>query len=359
MTVKPKTYSVSRLKKAVSCAKAYEHVYILKTPHVRVSESTLTGNFCHDALELLHTTEDDSIKTCLDAFKVSASISIGNRVLPKGTDPMIADQLAQQLLDASVFTSQLYKRASASYRGKDAIRKNNGDVASKPKFTTGWKKASKELGIEHLEESVNSMVWDLNIQLRDISVYDAFTRAYTLCEKYVTPDEISKVISVEMPISEWDEEAGELVNPVLTPTNMGAEEGIYAQAFIDLVALTDIRGVEALTIIDYKTSQESVTPDMVKHNAQLNIYAYLYEALKGEEVKRIAINELEHGKFVCADLDRTIMIEQVKNLFSVHSMIKQGWFKKHTPDSKYSPCLNSFGNVCPFLSHCWPDYQQS
>ena len=354
LEVKPPTYSVSRLKSYSECSQAYNHRYNLKTPYNRFSESTIMGSLVHEALEFLYTTEDESIIYCIDAFlKSSWWALMKGGVLPPSTDPSVVDLVWNELMSSVEIVNQLLEKASAGYVGLDAIRTKDGRVPSNPRMTTQWKNLEESMGLNEIKKSVNNTLHLLNPDLENISVVDAFANAYNLCNTYRTPHDIEEILHLELPLSDWDANTLSFNNPVLMPPEYGGEEGVYLNSYIDMVAR--VEGGK-LAVIDHKTSKELVTPEMVQNNVQLNSYVYGYEELTGETVDFIGINHIRSNTLIMVPVDRDIHEECISSLFSTHKYIKYNLYKKHTPDSNYSPCLSSFGNVCPFLKYCWPKF---
>jgi len=343
------TYSVSKLKEYSSCPASYRHKYILKTPYRSGSRSTLMGSTVHESLEEFYRGENWLDKPFIDTF-TAVSLNSLRTVFSLQCDSEILLDIHTRLMDLAMCTDQLHVRASPSYRGEDAIRKGNGEVASKPEITAAWKKALAELNIEGTTDRLNQEMLDINPELDGLEPVSAFTDAVSLALGYRHPREISSIIAVEMPFSAAED--GILQNPVLMPDNYGGSEGIYFKGYIDLVC--EVNG--ELAILDHKTSKEVVTPDMVRHNAQLSGYAWAYRKLTGKTVKYIGINHIRTSQLILQECVPAISVESFRNLAANYTAIKYGLFPKKAPDTEYSSCLKSFGSTCPFLSQCHPHY---
>lgn len=348
LTPSPYThYSVSRLKDYQFCGRYYEHKHLLKTACPKYSDATLIGSLCHDALELLYTSEDPAINNSLDAFqRTSKQTLIDQGVLT----PANADEIHPMLLMHADLQEQLHRRAHPSYTGSDAIRKGDGGIAKSPQMTSQWKQAERDLGISILSNTINYSIHQDNPELGDLSIPDIFSQAYFLSRNYRTPSEIEGIVAVEFPFSDWN--GTELVNPVPMPPGYGGESDIYIKGFIDLIAIVHGR----LAIIDHKTSKEELSEAHVAHNVQLMVYAYAYSLLTGKQIHYIGINNIRYNKLILVPLDYSRMMKVMSSLFSYNHHIQSGIFPEYTPDSIYSPCLNCYGGTCPFLSACHPTF---
>lgn len=346
---KPASYSVSRLKTYQQCSYSYYHRYVLKTPVVSLSDSTITGSLVHNALEYLYKIEDDEVFYLIEAFHKTAINSLVDIIKVKEEE---AVSLYGLLLDYAERQSSLYKRASTEYVGVDAIRKADGKVADNPSMTSSWKKAEKELGLIETRISLDSYVRERNKDLENCSICFAFSEALLICDNYRSPSALKEILAIEFPISHFVSGTHQLVNPV--PIPIETKDTIYLNGYIDMIALVSYEGKEYKAIIDHKTSKSDYTAEDIEYNRQLVTYAYAYEYLTGEKIEVIGINNMRTNSLVLAKINTQSSIEAIHNLFSPHSMIEQQMFVKHIPEDKYSPCFNSFGKPCTYLKYCYP-----
>lgn len=347
----PAYYSVSRLKTYHECSAYYEHKYIKRTPHDSQSDSTVTGSLCHGALELFYSPKKRV--SPLDAFnQTSKSTLLDIGVVPPSTPAAVFDPLYQSLFDFSNQTQELYLRSHPDYTGPDAIRKRDGQVADCPQLTGEWKQAARDMDLVDRSIRLDEAFRDLNSALRNISVSGAFAEAHNLMTHYQNPAELTAVAAVEWPISEWQPSREKMINPVLAPSRLGGEEGIYLKGSIDLIAKVG----DKIALIDHKTSKEHLSVENVTHHVQLNVYAYCYHQRFGHYPDYLGINSIRHSELTLAHFNEAVMIDCVTSLLSAHPLIKNQFFKKHFPDSAYSPCIKRYGSVCPFLKHCHPNY---
>jgi hypothetical protein len=340
---KPDYYSVSRLKTYSQCGEFYRRQYIEKDVIRSVSMSTLIGSLVHKALEEFYL---DTYKSVEEAFESTCITTLSDVGVCGNEEAQVVRELLREYSDEM---GVLYKRASSSYKGADAIRTKSGEVPSNPSMTSAWKKALESGGMAGKKSLIDTYIQDRN-ELITFSISEAFAEASFLCSNYYYPD-IGTPIAIEMGLSVWNKEKGMLFNPVLMPVSFGAEEGLYLNGYIDLISLLPDGGI---FICDHKTGKEDFTEISVSHNVQLLSYVYAYEELTGVRAKYIGINNVRLGKVVRAEVpNRDISNEILDTLFSGHKGITNEYFIKKRPES-YSPCLAMYGEVCPYLGKCWP-----
>ena len=350
---KPSTYSVSRLNVYKQCSEKYKLTYIDKLRVFSASNSTIAGNLLHDALEVyLHS---DNTNAFIPVFEEQSKVSLVKRkFVVEHINLTSFNKLYTELIEYSRDIKSLHDRASADYTGKNAIRTGKGDVPSNPSMTTGWKAAVKNLNLDgryrYLEDEFSQISC-----LDSVNLVEAFTDAYTLASNYVTPTEIIETVALEFPLSDYNYETKEFVNPVLMPDEYGGESGIYLNGFIDWMGYVQFQGKKRFALIDYKSSKENLTVDKLEYHAQLLAYVYAVEKLLGIEVEVIGVHSLRHKKLALALVDREILKIANRSLFSKHKQIAAGHFEKdHVPDSQYSKCLDNYGKNCEFMNICHP-----
>lgn len=347
-----RSYSVSRLKTYQECSYKYYNQYIQKIKVNSFSESTLMGSIIHSALEYLYSDScPDDVDYLIDALdRTSSSSLVQLSIVPEDKALYLNSLLWDYAQDILV----LYHRASSDYSGDDPIRKADGSIASNPQMTSGWKKAEKELNLSERRYSIDSFVIDFNPDFYSISICSLFCDAFNICRKYRTPKEILEVVSVEMPLSHWDSNTHQLLNPVLMPEEFGGKEGIFLNGYIDMVCKVLLDGQEVLALVDHKSSKSAFDSDGVAYNRQLLAYAYAYHQLTGTKIQAIGINNLRSNTLVLSPIDDSIMQSSLYNLFFSHNMIQSEVFIKTIPEDSYSKCTSSYGKPCPFLHVCYP-----
>jgi spore coat polysaccharide biosynthesis protein SpsF (cytidylyltransferase family) len=350
---KPEVYSVSRLKMYSQCSQAYKYTYIDKIKVYSQSNSTIIGSLLHDSLEIyLHSNNSLSF---IEVFEEQSKKTFTKRkYILENLEPATFTKLYTQLVDYSRDIRTLHYRASADYTGKNAIRTAKGDVPSNPSMTSGWKQAAKNLNLESRYETLKEQFIFIS-NLPEIDLVEAFTEAYTLACNYETPVEIIETLHLEFPLSDYNYETKEFTNPVLMPDEYGGESGIYLNGYIDWVGYVQFQGKKRFALIDYKTSKENLTEDKLEYHAQLLAYVYAVERLLGIEVEVIGVHSLRHKKLALTLVDREILQEANRSLFSKHKKIAACQFEKdHLPDSQYSMCLSQYGRECSYLQYCYP-----
>lgn len=384
---KPETYSVSKLNTYKQCSEKYKLTYIDKLRVFSASNSTIAGNLLHDALELyLHS---DNKVSFIEVFEDQSKVSlIKRKFIIDNINTTTFNKLYSQLLEYSRDIRTLHHRASADYKGKNAIRTAKGDVPANPMMTSGWKEAAKNLSLDsrykQLEEEF-SYISTLN----NVNLVEAFSDAYTLACNYATPEEIVETLFLEFPLSDYNYETKEFTNPVLMPDEYGGidyeliclvsllieslklksnlvwyllqlaatykTKAIYLNGYIDWVGYVMFQGKKRFALIDYKSSKENLTVDKLEYHAQLLAYVYAVERLLGIEVEVIGVHSLRHKKLVLSLVGRDILEVANRSLFSKHKQIASCHFEKeHLPDSQYSSCLNNYGKPCEYLNICHP-----
>jgi hypothetical protein len=350
---KPEMYSVSRLKLFSQCSQAYKYTYIDKIRVFSQSNSTIIGSLLHSSLEIyLHS--DNSLSFIKVFEEQSKKVFIKNKYIIENVEEATFNKLYNLLIDYSRDIRTLGFRASSECTGKNAIRTAKGDIPANPSMTSGWKQAAKNLNLDERYSYLNTQ-FNYISNSSDINIVEAFTEAYTLACNYETPSEIVETLFLEFPLSDYNYETKEFTNPVLMPDEYGGDLGIYLNGYIDWLGYVYFAGKKRLALIDYKTSKENLTEDKLQYHAQLLAYVYAVEKLLGLKVEVIGVHSLRHKRLALTLVDRDILQEANKSLFSKHKKIAACHFEKdHLPDSQYSVCLNMYNRECAFLQYCHP-----
>lgn len=351
LDTKPETYSVSKLNKYSQCSQAYKYTYIDKLRVFSLTNSTIIGSLLHDTLEIYLNKE--TTKSCIEVFEEQSKLTFFNRkYIQQEIEQNIFNKLFKELIEYSRDVRTLWDRASADYTGKLPIRTKDGKPPSNPLMTTGWKQAEVNLCLKERYASLVDKFIDLSTTT-EVNLVEAFTEAYNLASNYIKPKEIVETIALEFPLSDYNKETQELVNPVLMPDEFGGTEGIYLNGYIDWVGYVMFEGKKRFALIDYKSSKENLTVDKLEYHGQLLAYVYAVEKLLGIEVEVIGVHSLRHKKLSLVKVDRDILQVANESLFSKHTKIKACHFTKdHLPDSQYSPCISMFGRNCEYLQYC-------
>lgn len=353
-------YSVSRLKTYKSCPQYFYNKYILKYPDYGFTSSTLLGSIAHTTLEvyyknILNNNEEENKKLLnilLDSFILTLK---SENILEESMQEVIKNALSSIASKMEV----LYNRSSINYKGRDAIRKRDGSIASNPKLTNDWKDGLISLGISQDIEEINAYFSSLIPKklndidaslLKDLSVVDIYNDLYNIFKSYKDPFKNFNIEGIEVPISKL--KINTVINPVLMPEKLGGLENIYINGYIDLLLEKEGRYV----IIDHKTGSQPFSKEDIMYNSQLILYSWCIEKLTEKKVSHIGINNINNNSYsVLIPLPNDSIRKKIlSTLFSSHIGIKAKHFPKYIPEP-YSPCLKMFGKICPFLSICWPD----
>jgi hypothetical protein len=339
-------YSVSKIKTYKDCSQMYKLKYVDKLDTYVQSTATLTGTLLHSTLEYLYGVEDDEVETAQDAFFKILSPEFANLGI------VSAESILGELLDYHRDITHLYERASANYRGIDAIRTGKGEVPKAPEMTGIWKSECKRLKLDERKYLIDHTIQTSKTGLENVSITDVFSNALKLASIYNTPAEFESILHLELPLSTWDKNTNTLINAV--PFPQSKHKNIFLNGFVDNVAKVQVNGKIYTAVIDYKSSKEEFNTSIVEHNQQLLMYAAGVQYLLKEPVEYIGIFSFKKNKLILAPVDKNLQKELIL-LFNkiINKTIKKD-FTKHFPDTKYSTCLNSFGGTCPFLENCWP-----
>ena len=341
-----KRYSVSKIKTYKDCSQMYKLKYVDKLESYKESTSTFVGTLLHAALEYLYGVEDDEVFDARQAFfKV-----LGPEFAKKGITS--AESILAELLDYHQDISNLYNRASASYIGSDAIRTGKGGVPKVPEMTSTWKSECKRLNLNDRKDRIDYAIQASKTGMESVSITDVFTKSLTLATDYVTPDEFEEILHLELPLSEWDKDKNVLTNPVPFPGC--THDNVFLNGYVDNIAKVRLGNTVGNAIIDYKSSKETFNSSIVEHNQQLLMYAAGVEHLLNIKIDYIGILSFVKGDLILVPIDKSIQQEVITMFNKVIDKTLKGDYNKHSPDTKYSKCLNMFGGCCPFLEHCWP-----
>lgn len=339
-------YSVSKLKTYSLCSKYYEYQYELGLREYSFSYSTVLGSVCHNSLERHHLTGEQLLQ-CINEVFLDTLIS--SKVVSEDVDKNII----HHLIEYNKIVQMLYYKASADYKGSDAIRTLSGSIPKNPSQTTEWKNQLESKGGHILKEDIDNYCNKYALTQLEFNVSDLYCECYKWLSVYKKPEEEKEVLAVEFGISHV--EGDQILNPCHIEGNNN-----LLRCYLDKVGIYSSNNVEGIGIIDYKTSASEMNEMHVANNEQLYIYVFAYEQVTGNTVTFIGIENIKFQNLQLVPVDRDKLKSIVDNFFFRIKMIEQKLFyKEHSPDNMYSKCLNSYGKVCPYLNQCYPDtYRQ-
>jgi len=320
----------------------------MKTPS---GPSTLLGSIVHTALEIMYTAvKDGGSIDKREVFKQALKEVLTSRgFLEEST----WNEIGEDIFNCATILRNAYLRAASDYTGEDAIRTNSGSVAKCPEKTSAWRdylrKSGRSLNKELLDIALNAI--ELRNKFGRVSPTDIIGEAYNMFVNYTHPKSLANIKHIEYPISSYSKDKSKVVNPFKLPSSLVGDSDIYLMAFIDMVAEFEDGSV---ILIDHKTNKTQYDEKVIKVNTQLLLYSWVYEQITGEKVKYIGINNLRSNTLVYVPTPpEEYRWEIISCLFASHKNIQNEEFVKHIPEN-YSPCLSSFGDLCPFLGYCWP-----
>ncbi len=342
----PPIYSYSQLQSYRGCSMRYKHYYIDKYKLREVNGYTELGSLVHECIERFYKGEFPSVP---DAFKPVMSQYLTKLGLQSWRNELeaISDVLKDLLL-----------RASAAYRGPDAIRTGNGDVPKNPAMTSAWKKELERHNLNHRIDLCNaSCVRQLPEEWANVKMVDVYTQVDHLTRTYTHPAILAEVNAIEFGFSipvygdpnspDPEKQEDSILNLARLPS------GRVFRGFIDLVGKDHLG---RWVIIDHKTSSgEPPTVLKVAHHEQLLLYAYFWHQLTGVWPAKIGISHLRSGTTVCADVDTTLAERAAQRHDLIVNAIDKKVFIKHAPFEYGSPCLSkdcSLEDCCPYISVC-------
>lgn len=399
-------YSYSKLTTYDRCSQLFKLIYVDNIPEARQDTvATTLGSFCHAGLEAFY--EDETGKVESPYHALMSEGGIWDQELKRSNLLMLRPDLVKY----ANHMAHLYGRASASYKGADAIRKSDGSIAMAPQMTGAWKAYCKKHGLDFLSRKLDNTAAKADKRWAAISLSDVFAQTVGIMHAYQNPKEIAAVVAIELPVSEqWflaaDKDNNPLIdtdgNPVKTSRTRGPhpmfrdennrptlveienefrmpeldeatgrlkrdEEGnivfstdVLFNGYIDMLARNESG---ELLIIDHKTSSGKVPAvEKISRHEQLLVYGFIVYHLSGEMPSAIGINHLRSGRLILApfSLEKAeLAIERLcgnRRGAELNVFVKQdpyGWGSKCIQDKKDSV------DFCPGLKYCFPDVYES
>jgi hypothetical protein len=343
----PHLYSYSQLNTYKDCGVKYRKYYLENNKKREVTQATEIGSLVHSCIENFYLGEAPSAGIAFEAV-------ISNYLEERKIDKYYYD-----LQEISHFFNALYYRASAEYKGRDAIRTADGGIPKNPTMTRVWKDEVKRSGIDQKIDDINN---EINYILPDsyasIKMATVYSEAEFLAKRYKHPTLIKEVSSIEFGFSVPDH-VGDPTSPdpeqqVPHIKNLATlPNGAVFRGFIDLVGkLAD----GSTIIVDHKTSSGEPPSELkVKHHEQLLLYAFFWNQLTGEWPSKIGISHLRSGTLVTANVNQEMAIQAALRHSEVVEAIGKNVFLKNAPFEFGSPCLGREGTLataCPYLPEC-------
>jgi len=340
------TTSHSRLGVFEKCGKMYEFQYIKKEAVFENADHFIIGEICHGTLEDYY---NDVYKTVDEALANRWQAWLAERNLI----PLLGE-----LQDYARDVQHLYRRASASYTGKDKIRKRDGSVADNPQLTTDWKRSVEELQLGDRAHNIDlAGVTTLGPSHASVSLSNCYSETLEIMRDYREPSALQSVDWLEFPISHRvreNNEVKDLWNPVKLPRT-----GVYLNGYIDLVGRMREEHGGGVVLLDHKTTQGGPPSDLeVSHHEQLLKYAWAWHQLTGEWPTHIGVNHLRSKSAVIVSLDPEEALAAIDRTEQLIEAQRLGNYIKKDPFAYGSPCIrmrdHQVERHCPYLAKCHP-----
>lgn len=345
--------SYTRISSYMECKAKYYYRYVNKPSniHIPLEDFFLKGNLAHSCIEeylLKGAEKDDIIDIVLPTWLREKCL------LPVARDYDESMSLsgidAGDVINYAKRYGQLLHRCTAKYQEEDRIRNKDGTIPKDPvKYPPlPMQQAYNQQGLPDLKMSIDNMAAMLNNEFRRIGLANMAAEAVACFYNFDLPDWVEEITGIEYTSEEkipWDD---------------GTKEWMW---FVDLKYKTTDG---AKIISDHKTSSSKPTDLEVAFHPQLNLYAYLELQETGSLPDYISINHLPTGDFINAEVDPTVVMENIKHLEEVQKAInistENNSFPGHTPTEFNSPCIKrdwktqEVTRVCPYITLCHPRY---
>ncbi len=391
----PKSMSFSRATMVDECSMLYKLVNVDRLVEKGGdTDATRLGKLCHESIENQLNDETGTVISPYDELVKPGGI--WDRELTKHN----LMELKGRLQAYAHHTTSLYERATARYKGADAIRKADGSVALAADKTKGWTEYVKAHGLDGMAAQIDQLAAKAAPKhWKDVSLAKVYSATLGIMYPYRHPAEIDRVVAVELPFSEFwfqaaDDDGKALfeadgVTPVPTTRQRGPHpvyedpetkkpvfvrldnpwfmpkvdafgkliktdavdaEGkplVYERrddmvltAYIDLISRGLPEEAPPLDVIDHKSSSgETPSVEKVARHEQCNIYGLMVMTQYGQKPDRIGINWLKQHKLVLAPFDVEVAEASMELFLSRVSNIEKGAFQKQHIDGFHSKCV--------------------
>jgi hypothetical protein len=351
--------SFSSLELFGKCQTAYKHKYLDETQgHETIQQPLILGSLMHVLLEyrlrdLLSI--DDALQLCAATWVES---NCGLKVADS-EERMNAGKgiYLPALINYAWEVSGLLLRCAPNYRGKDAIRNQDGTPPKDPIAfpSKAWKEAYSELEVSEDRYMIDIIATQLNPDFKALSLANIAAWAVMMARNFKKPKEV-------MTVGVEDEFGKE--NPVYT-------EGYWWKGAKDWTAdLPEglVPGVDgkARAIFDHKSGKKEFAKVAIRQHPQLNLYAWLEYETTGRLPDVIGISQPYFGRLTYepVNIDNVFRVKEwvTNQAKTLNAAIETETFSQHHPNEYNSPCINGdwktglINSSCPYLAHCWPGY---
>ncbi len=336
-------YSFSRVEKYNKCSWMYHLFYDKVVPQVvKDTDATVAGTIIHATLE------NYERKRMQGPEFAPPVLSQLDMEWHKKLEELLGDSWPSMFTRLAALRDKyrtLLDRASAKYKGSDAIRTASGGVSKSPHKTDAWAAAVKQMGLQEDTDDIDMLAGMVQADpWSGVSLVATFNLTYELLDEYAYPA-LGTVKHLEVQLSNMKK----LENLVVLPTT-----GRFLNCKIDVVtSLPDGR----LAIADHKTGKDEYTPTKVLHHDQLLSYGWAYGDAFGEYPQAIAINSLRGKNFVVAPFRMDLAEKAIARLEQGIRGIEAEIYIQQSPTAYGNACWNEYAKLpCPYLRHCHPEY---
>ena len=349
--MKERAYSFSRIEKYVKCSELYRLFYVDKPVARPVTDnvSTVMGGIVHETLEEY---DGPAIQRAMPPLDI-LDIIWDNRLRE-----LSMLHVKPELLRIADDVVRLHERASADYRGPDAIRDERGKPFKTPQRSKAWELAVKDLKLDVRRGAIDRLAATKSKPWTDVSLAEVYAESYNVLRGY--PDPIAgmglTVRAQEVPLSA-PAQKGEAhmndpkVNIVRLP------DGALFTGYIDSIC-TD--SMNRTYIIDHKTSKEAPTQTKVAHWEQLILYAWAHHQVWGFYPHYIGINHIRTGQLVLAHFNPALIEGALRRFMAAVQGVEQRVFVQQSPASYGAQCYKEFTKTpCEYLGYCHPEFARA
>jgi hypothetical protein len=348
-------FSFSKLEKYLKCSFWYYIFHILGKKVPTDSVATCAGTIVHDTLEQFYGPTDRMIEPVelLDIVWM-------NRLqeLDMLDDFTRLKGIAQDI-------AQLHVRASAGYKGLDAIRDGDGKPFKQPSRSGAWGQAMRALDLTKRQGEIDQRAKAAVAGITDkglldrhkawphVSLATVFALTFTFLTGYV--DNVTAFgltpLAQEVPIS-LPQEKGRFDMPALNIVHF--PNGNRYSGYIDMIA-TDAHG--RLYLIDHKTNKDAPTAAKVAHWEQLILYAWAHFQVWGRYPDFIGINNVPNKQLVVVPFDPALIEGALQRAMAAQTAIEREVWIQQSPTAYGSNCYNEYNKQpCEYLKDCHPSY---
>lgn len=341
-----KQTSYTRIERYRRCPTAYHHHYVLKTQvdGEAGKESLTIGRLQHLIIE----------RHLLSLGNATQEISTQNRTIDRDIITKSIDEfLEQELPSMDIFMKDsifdvIEKCGELLYRASDRckdpklqLRKADGGLLYNPLMGTSFKSAVSKAGIKNAIRQIDTYVHSINPRWSyddNSSLVWTLGKVASVVNTFKIPKQVTRVLATEYK---------------LKPVSITEQTEIIGN--IDLLIEMEINGNIETLPLDFKTGIASrYTPQDVRHNVQLNLYAWLLSQELDKPINFHGIIETHNGNWIITDRIRQVEENIITWLKVSQSKIEN---EEHSTEPSYQPAMyGSPCKHCSFLSICHPTY---